>query len=118
MYNEYKELNKLEDRINESTNILNKYNDKIPIILQKFKSKNINDIEKKKYLLPNDLSVSQFLFIIRKKIDLSPEQSIYLFCNNILLSSNSKIGIIYDIYKDDDKFLYLFYDSENTFGFK
>ncbi len=118
MYSEFKELNTFENRFNESSKILKKYSDKIPVILEKFKSKNLFDIKKKKYLLPNDLLISQFLFIIRKKINLSSEQSIYIFNNNILLSSNNRIGDIYDKYKDDDNFLYLFYDTENTFGFK
>lgn len=116
MISEFKLLNTYEDRLKEANNIINKYENRIPIILEKYKTKNLKKIDKKKYLVPNDLLISQFLFVIRKKIELSPDQSIFLFSNTFLLSSNSRIGEIYDKNKDDDNFLYLFYDTENTFG--
>lgn len=116
MISEYKELNTFEDRYNESDRIKKKYPDKIPIILEKYKSLKLENIKKNKYLVPEDLTVSQFLFVIRKKINLSSEESIYLFCNNTLLCANSMFYDLYEKYRDDDNFLYLFYDSENTFG--
>ena len=118
MNSEFKELNSFEDRLKESNKILSKYSDKIPIILERYKTKDLKNIQKKKYLLPKDITAGQFLFIIRKKIDLSSEKSIYLFNQNSLLSSNTIISDIYNKYKDDDNFLYLFYDTENTFGYK
>ena len=114
--NEYKILNSFKDRLKESTRIKLKHSDKIPVIIDKYKTKDLKQINKHKYLLPNDLTIAQFLFVIRKKIQLSPDQTIFIFCNNILLISNKTIGEVYDLYKDDDKFLYLYYDIENTFG--
>ena len=118
MNSEFKELNSFEDRLKECNKILTKYNDKIPIILERYKSTNLKNIDKKKYLLPKDITVGQFLFIIRKKIELSSEKAIYLFNENNLLSSNTIISDVYSNYKDDDNFLYLFYHSENTNGDK
>ena len=118
MISEYKQFTLFEDRFKEANNILKKYHDKIPVILEKYKSKNLKEIDKKKYLLPKDLLISQLLFIIKKRINISSEQCIYMFCNNILLSSNNTIEDVYYKYKDDDKFLYIFYDTENTFGYK
>ena len=114
--NEYKLLNSFDDRLKESTRIKLKHTDKIPVIIDKYRTKDLIQIDKHKYLLPYDLTIAQFLFIIRKKIKLSPEQSIFIFCNNILLTSNKTISEVYDLYKDDDNFLYLYYDIENTFG--
>ena len=124
MISEYKQLNTFDDRIKESNKIISKYENKIPIILERYRSKNIekeninelHTLKKNKYLVPSDLKVCQFLFVIRKKINLSSEQSLYLFCNNTLLCSNTEFGFIYDSFKDKDNFLYLFYDKENTFG--
>tara|TARA_B100001094_G_scaffold331602_1_gene400531 strand:+ start:1712 stop:2071 length:360 start_codon:yes stop_codon:yes gene_type:complete len=118
MNSEFKELNSFDDRLKESSKILNKYTDKIPVIIERYKTKNLTNIDKKKYLLPKEITVGQLLFIIRKKISLSSEQAIYLFSENDLLSSNTLIIDLYNKHKDDDKFLYLFYDTENTFGYK
>ena len=116
MISEFKLLNTFEERLTEANKILKKYDERIPIILEKYKTQKLKSIDKKKYLVPIDLTVSQFLFVVRKRIELSSEQAIYLFCNNTLLSSNSLMGQIYDKHKDKDNFLYVYYDTENTFG--
>lgn len=41
-------------------------------------------IDKKKYLVPADLTVGQFVYVIRKRIKLSPEKAIFIFVNEIL----------------------------------
>ena len=74
------------------------------------------DIDKKKYLVPQDLTVGQFVYIIRKRIKLSPEKAIYLFINNILPPTAALMSSIYEDQKDEDGFLYITYSGENTFG--
>lgn len=44
----------------------------------------IEDIDKKKYLVPADLTVGQFVYVIRKRIKLAPEKAIFIFVNNTL----------------------------------
>ncbi|KAE8956555.1 hypothetical protein PR001_g31694, partial [Phytophthora rubi] len=44
----------------------------------------IPDIDKKKFLVPADLTVGQFVYVIRKRIKLSPEKAIFIFVNNVL----------------------------------
>ena len=62
-------LNKsLEERINESSSIKQKYPDRYPIIVNKHKSCTLPDIDKCKFLVPKDMPFSQFIFIIRKRI--------------------------------------------------
>lgn len=36
----------------------------------------------KKYLVPADLTVGQFHYVIRKRIKLAPEKALFLFCSN------------------------------------
>jgi GABA(A) receptor-associated protein len=45
----------------------------------------IPDIDKKKYLVPADLTVGQFVYVIRKRIKLQPEKAIFIFVNNNVL---------------------------------
>lgn len=37
-----------------------------------------------RYLVPADLTVGQFVYVIRKRIRVSPEQAIFMFVRNVL----------------------------------
>ena len=37
-----------------------------------------------RYLVPADLTVGQFVYVVRKRIKLSPEKAIFIFVKNIL----------------------------------
>jgi GABA(A) receptor-associated protein len=105
------------ERKTESFNIMNKYPDRIPIICEKnTKHKNTPEIDKIKYLVPNDLTVGHFMYVIRKRIKLNSDQGIFLFINNTIPSTTNLLSILYSIYKEDDGFLYITYSTENTFG--
>ena len=47
----------------------------------------IQDIDKRKFLVPNDISVAQFMWIIRKRIQLPSEKAIFLFVEKVLPQS-------------------------------
>ena len=113
----YKQKNALDKRKSESTRIRVKYPDRIPIICEKSTNSTIDDIDKNKFLVPSDLTVGQFVYIIRKRIKLEPEKAIFIFVNNSILPPTSKLIVeMFDEYKDEDGFLYIVYSGENTFG--
>lgn len=103
----------LEERIKLSEKIICKYNKRIPIIVD---CKKEIILDKKKYIVPNDLTVSQFMYCLKKRIKLSSEQSIFLLCNNKLMINSDLINNIYNKEKDTDGFLYIIICLENTFG--
>ena len=103
-------------RKSEAQRIRAKYPDRIPVICEKDDRSDIPDIDKKKYLVPADLTVGQFVYVIRKRIKLSPEKAIFIFINNILPPTASLMSTIYEEQKDSDGFLYITYSGENTFG--
>ena len=110
-------LNKsLEERINESSSIKQKYPDRYPIIVKKHKSCTLPDIDKCKFLVPKDMPFSQFIFIIRKRIKLKPETAIFLTVNGNLVTGSTPINKVYEDNVNEDGFLYVVYTSENTFG--
>lgn len=37
-----------------------------------------------RYLVPADLTVGQFVYVIRKRIKVSPEKAIFMFVRNVL----------------------------------
>jgi len=113
----FKEIHPYQKRLEEANRIIDKYNGRIPVILEVNKS-NINEIiiDKKKYLVPDDLTVSQFIYVIRKRLDIESEKALFLFFNNHLPASSSLMNDIYKKYKSDDNFLYAIISLESTFG--
>lgn len=112
----FKETFSLQKRTDESDRIKKKYPDRIPVIVEKANSSDIATIDKKKYLVPHDLTLGQFVYVIRKRIQLSPEQAIFVFVNKTLPPTASLMSQIYKDHIDIDGFLYVTYAGESTFG--
>lgn len=102
----------------ESTKIREKYPDRVPIICEKDPKSKIKDVDKTKYLVPNDLTVSQFSFIIRKRLEMSKDAALFLLVSGKhSITGDSSMSEIYEKYKDaEDGFLYIAYASELTWG--
>lgn len=105
-----------ERRQAEAARIREKYPDRIPVIVERAEKSDVPDIDKKKYLVPADLTVGQFVYVVRKRIKLSPEKAIFIFVKNILPPTAAMMSAIYEENKDEDGFLYMTYSGENTFG--
>ena len=112
----FKDKFSFDKRKTESEKIKKKYEDRIPIIVEKEKSSKLNDIDKTKFLAPSDLTMGQFSYVIRKRIELNEAESLFLFVNNTMITGSSSISAIYNDHKDEDGFLYITYCSENVFG--
>ena len=108
----------LIDRYNESRKILEKYPDRVPVICERAKTatRDCPYIDKNKYLVPRDLTIGQFIYVIRKRMCLQPEKALFLFMNGSIPSSTSMLGDLYEYYKENDGFIYIAYSLENTFG--
>jgi GABA(A) receptor-associated protein len=118
LFNEFKHEFSFEQRCIESNRVLTKFTDRVPIICERSKSSNLNCpiIDKKKYLVPRDLTLGQYLYVIRKRLKLRQEKALFLFINNKIMSSTQLIGDIYEKNKHSDGFLYVSYSFENVFG--
>ena len=114
----YKSEHTKEAREAEASKIRKKYPDRIPIIVERAAnaSKSIPDIDKKKFLVPSDLSMGQFQYVIRKRVKMNSEKAMFVFINNKLISTSTLLSLVYDEHKDEDGFLYVTYCGENTFG--
>jgi GABA(A) receptor-associated protein len=112
---EFKSKHSFEERSSESGRIRTKYPDRIPIIVERGQTCKL-DIDKKKYLVPHDLTMGQLIFVIRKRMKLAPEHALFLYVNGILPPTSALVSFIYDQHKSDDGFLYVNYTEENTFG--
>lgn len=105
-----------EKRKSEAERIRAKYPDRVPVICEKADRSDIPDIDKKKYLVPADLTVGQFHYVIRKRIQLAPEKALFLFCSNTIPPNAALMSTVYEEQKDEDGFLYVQYSGESTFG--
>ena len=109
--------NSLLNRKNEISNIQIAHPDRCAIFVGKLDSDRIlPDIGKHKYLVPYDFTMAQFMYTIRRYIKVSPETAIFLFVNNMVATTHSSLGTLYEDYKSEDGFLYITYAGENTFG--
>jgi len=98
--------------------IRGQFPEKIPIICERDPKSNIKDIDKTKYLVPADLTASQFNFMIRKRIEIEKEEAFFLLVNGKKqMTGDETLAEIYDKEKDpEDGFLYICYASELTWG--
>ncbi|CAF2150762.1 BnaA01g17220D [Brassica napus] len=106
----------LKKRSAEAARIREKYPDRILVIVEKGEKSDIPTIDKKKYLVPADLTVGQFVYVIHKRIKLSAEKAIFIFVDNVLPPTGALMSAVYEEKKDDDGFLYVTYSGENTCG--
>lgn len=105
-----------EKRKDESSRIRIKYPDRIPTIVEAAEGSDIVKIDKNKFLVPGDLTMGQFMYIIRKRIKLEPDEALFVFVNNTLPPTSELLSQIYKQHVSKCGFLYITYTSESTFG--
>lgn len=115
---EFKKKFTLEERKQECEKIRGKFTDKIPVIVERLPNSDLPPMDRKKFLVPNDIVLGQFIQIIRKRINLNSQSAIFVFIGeqHKLVGVSSLMTSIYSENKDEDGFLYVYYTSENTFG--
>ena len=77
------------------------------VICERAEKSTIAQIDKKKYLVPADLTVGQFVYVIRRRIQLSAEKAIFIFVDEVLPPTAALMSSIYDEHQDLDGFLYI-----------
>ena len=113
----FKEQHSFAQRQIEALRIRDKFPSRIPVIVERSpQSGHIPKIDKSKFLVPGDLTVSQFIFVIRKRLTLPSETALFLFVNGTLPTSGSFMKELYTSFADNDGFLYCLYSGENVFG--
>ena len=112
----FKECHTLEKRKGESGRIRAKYPDRIPVIVERAANSSLQAIDKTKFLVPADLTVGQFIYVVRRRIKLDPEVALFLTVKNNMMATSSSMGVVDTDYCDEDGFLYVLYSGENTFG--
>jgi len=110
-----------EERAVISARIRAKYPGRVPIYIDPAPNSKVPVIDKRKFLVPRDFTMGQMIFTIRKRMELSSSQAIFVYImqkgkQELLAQTSSTMGEIYDQYHEDDGMVYLQYASENAFG--
>jgi GABA(A) receptor-associated protein len=111
------EMLTFEERLADSTKIIAKHPNRVCVYIKKSETAlTIPDIDKNKFLVPNDITIAQFIYIIRKRINISPNSALFFYVGNSLVSGNTQMSEINNKYKNADGFVYIKYTGENCFG--
>lgn len=108
----------VEARRRESSKVMQKYPDRLPVVCTRRDScTSVPQIDKTKYLVPMDMTVGQFIAVLRKRLVLAPAQAIFLLTESGQLpSTGDEVRTLHAAHRSADGFLYLRYAGENTFG--
>lgn len=104
-----------EDRIQESKYVKRKYPDRVPVIVEP-RTDLIRRIDKRKYITPGDLTLGQFMYVLRRRMNMAKGESIFLFIGGTIPVPTSTMSSLMETHMEEDGFLYIAYDFENTFG--
>lgn len=105
----------LIERQKQSNKLLNKYPERVPIVIYTNNSDII--IKKNKYLADKKMSFLKFITIIRKNIDnIKKNDGLFFLINNKIMVMNENMEYIYEKEKNEDGFLYLYIFKEDVFG--
>ena len=113
----FKTIYDADARKMESRRVRERYTNRIPVICERVGADMaMPNLDKIKYLVPTDLTMGQFCYVVRKRIKLAPEKAIFLMVDRKLVQTSAIMSQIDQEHKDEDGFLYVHYSGENTFG--
>ena len=86
------------------------------MIVRKAPRSDAPEIDKQKFLVQPELTMGQFIYIVRRRLALPASKALFMFVNGALPTTSTLMSQIYASYKAEDGFLYMTYTGESTFG--
>uniref|UniRef100_A0AC35U515 Microtubule-associated proteins 1A/1B light chain 3A n=1 Tax=Rhabditophanes sp. KR3021 TaxID=114890 RepID=A0AC35U515_9BILA len=114
----FKERKTHEFRVKSAIEIRQQHPDKIPVIIERYETERyLPLIDRCKFLVPNHITIADLMQIIRRRLNLHPEQSFFLMANErSIVSVSTPLDVVYRNEADIDGFLYIVYTSQQAFG--
>ena len=105
-------------RKSESASISSKHDDKIPVIIERFRNeKRLPELDRCQFAVPKFATVGQLQHVIKQRLGDFQRMAVYVVvANRELPSLTTRLSDLYTKYRDDDGFLYITFSSEDAFG--
>ena len=84
--------------------------------MNRAKGCDLPELPKRKFIVPRDLTLGQFMFVVRKHMTLAPEKALFFFVNNTLAPTSVMMFELYAAHMCNDGALHITYTSESAFG--
>ncbi|KAL6282057.1 hypothetical protein ACE6H2_012987 [Prunus campanulata] len=91
--------------------------DWVPVAVEKDARSGIAEIDVKKYLVPKDALLGDFIAYVRMWIFLSKKKPIFVFFKNTVPPTGASMCLVDEENKDDDGFLHMTYSGNDTFSY-
>lgn len=114
----FKSRKSLPARLEETKKIKSRFPSKVPVVVERYrKEQELPPLDKTKFLVPEDISISQFSTIIRNRMSIKPSQAFFLMVNKkSMMTLSQSMAEVYEQESDEDGFLYMIYCSQEGFG--
>jgi len=114
----FKQTKDFLTRKEESAAIRAKFPGKIPVIVERYKKeKYLPAIDRVKFLVPQNLTMSQLAGLIRNRLFLSSSQAFFMFVDGrVMASLSASVEELYNKHRHEDGFMYITYASQEVFG--
>ncbi|KAI0981027.1 hypothetical protein GJ496_004443 [Pomphorhynchus laevis] len=113
----FKDQYDIDSRKRQFEDIISIHDNRVAVLVEPLReSSTLPMIDKRKYLVPVHITVGQFQSIIQKRLNLSPTTAIFIFVNDTIPSQSLTMNELYQMYADEDGFLYIAYGEENVYG--
>ena len=117
--NQYFKKHSLEHRQSISKTLLEKNCNHVPCVINiegKDTLKLKKPINELKILISGDFILGELIALLRKRINISQTEGVYLFIDNRLIPTSCIMRNVYNKYKHQDGFLYIDLRFMETFG--
>lgn len=102
----------------EAERLRSRFPDRVPVLVLRHRgaAPDVPRLPKSKFLVPKDLALGQFIYVVRNQMKMSSEKALFMFVGNMLPTTGALMSELYAQYKSADGFLRVVYTSESTFG--